>query len=60
MTQLVDRVWQVERLKAKKSRANKNKRKERVAYVDIDDNDQVSDVEISGIDDNKVNVAKLK
>ena len=35
MTQLADRVRQVERLKVKKARANKSHRKERVAYIEI-------------------------
>ena len=39
MTQLVDRVQQVERLKAEKARTNKFSKKEKVAYVDTNDND---------------------
>ncbi|XP_050897134.1 uncharacterized protein LOC127103950 [Lathyrus oleraceus] len=39
MAQLVDRVRQVERLKAVKDRENKNNRRERVAYVELDEDD---------------------
>lgn len=35
MAQLVDRVRQVERLKVEKARANKNNRKDRIAYVEL-------------------------
>lgn len=35
MAQLVDRVRQVERLKAEKGKANKNNRKDKVAYVEL-------------------------
>lgn len=37
MSQLADRVRQVERLKAKKARVKKSK-KEQVAYIDMKDN----------------------
>ena len=40
MTQLADKVRQVEPLKAKKSRASKNNRKERVIYVEMDEDSQ--------------------
>ena len=40
MAQLADRVRQVERLKAEKARANKSHRKERVAYVEANIDEQ--------------------
>ena len=57
MTQLADRVRQVERLKAEQSRATINK-KERVAFLDIDENGQGSDIEC--VEENDINVAELK
>ena len=39
MTQLADKVQQIERLKAEKARANKNNRKEMVEYVKMDEDD---------------------
>lgn len=59
MTQLADGVWQVERLKAEKSKANKGK-KERVTYVDLEDNNLASDVEYNHVKEIKVNVDELK
>lgn len=57
MATLVDRVRQVERLKAEKARATRNK-KERVAFVDIDENDQGLDVEC--VEENEINVDELQ
>lgn len=59
MTHLADRVRQVERLKAEKARVNKSK-KERVAYIDMEDNDLSSNVEYNHVEENKVGLAKLK
>lgn len=59
MDQLVDRVRQVERLKSEKARVNRNT-KERVAYVEMDDNDQGSDVEYNHVEENEVDLAELK
>lgn len=59
MAQLVDRVRQVERLKAENARVNRNK-KERVAYVDIDDNEQASKIKYRTIKGNELDVARLK
>lgn len=53
MTQLVDKVGQVERLKADKARVNKSK-KGRVAYIDMEDNDLVSDVKYNHVEENEV------
>ena len=39
MAQLADRVRQVERLKAGKAKVSKTHRRERVAYVEMDNND---------------------
>jgi hypothetical protein len=39
MAQLADRVRQVERLKAEKATTSKFSKKEKVAYVDTNDND---------------------
>lgn len=58
-TQLEDRVRQAERLKAEKAKVNINK-KERVAYVDVDDNDPGSNVKYNNVEENKVNLAELK
>lgn len=42
MTQLVDRVRQIEGLKIEKDKVSKNNRKERIAYVEYDKADKVS------------------
>lgn len=59
MTQLDDRVWQVERLKAKKARVSKGK-KEHVAYVDMEDQDLISEVELGYIEGSEVDMDELK
>lgn len=59
MAQLADRVRQVERLKAKKSRVSKGK-KECVAYVDMEDQNLISKVELGHIEEFEVDVAELK
>ncbi|XP_050878733.1 uncharacterized protein LOC127082536 [Lathyrus oleraceus] len=57
IAQLADRVRQVERLKVEKVRATRNK-KEIVAFVDVNENDPMSDVEC--VEENYVNLAELK
>jgi len=47
ITQLVDRVRQVERLKAEKARTSKYHKKEKVAYVETNDSDQEFDIAYS-------------
>ncbi|XP_045810023.1 uncharacterized protein LOC123904395 [Trifolium pratense] len=60
MTQLADRVRQVERLKAKKARSSKFHKKEKIAYVETIDDDDEYCVNYEDVDDNEVNVAELK
>jgi len=45
MAQLADRVRQVERLKAEKTRASRFGKKEKDAYIDTNDNDQEFDIQ---------------
>lgn len=59
MTQLTDRVRQVERLKTEKARVNKGK-KERVAFLDMEGNNLTSDIEYDHVEEIKVDVAELK
>lgn len=59
MAQLADGVRHVECLKAEKARVNKCK-KERVAYVDMEDSDLMSDVKYDHIKESEVDVAELK
>lgn len=58
MAQLADRVRQVERLKAEKSRTSKYHKREKVAYIDVDEYD--SDVGNDSLEEIEVNVAELK
>jgi hypothetical protein len=58
MAQLADRVRQVERLRAEKTRTHKYKR-EKVAYVGTNDSDQEFDIAIEDVEDCEVNVAEL-
>jgi hypothetical protein len=61
MTQLADRVRQVERLKAEKARASKyGGKKEKVACVDTYDNSQDFDVGWSPVEEGEVNIAELQ
>lgn len=59
MTQLADRVRQVERLKVEKARVNRNK-KEIMDYVDTDENNLGSDVKYNHVEENKIDLAELK
>ncbi|KEH16941.1 hypothetical protein MTR_0063s0070 [Medicago truncatula] len=56
-----DRVQQVERLKAEKARASKyGGKKEKVAYVDTDNNNQDFDVGWCLVKESEVNIAELQ
>jgi len=60
-TKLEDRVRQVERLKARKARAGKyGGKKEKVAYVDTNDNNQDFNIEWSPVEESEVNIAELQ
>ena len=59
MAQLADRVRQVERLKVEKDGTHKFKR-EKVAYVDTNENDQELDIAYEDVEDDRINFAKLK
>jgi len=60
MGQLADRVRQVERLKAKKARTNMFSKKEKVSYVDANDNGQDIDIELDVVEENEINLVELK
>jgi len=60
MAQLADRVRQVERLKAEKARANKNYKKERVAYVEFEDGESEIAEDPYGLEEFEVDLAELK
>lgn len=57
MTQLADRVLQVEHLKAEKARTNKYHKKEKVAYVKADN--YPSYIGGKCIEESEVNVAEI-
>ncbi|XP_050877490.1 uncharacterized protein LOC127081262 [Lathyrus oleraceus] len=60
MAQLADRVRQVEHLKSEKARANKNYKKERVAYVEFEDGESEISDDPYGLEEFEVDLAKLK
>ncbi|XP_050909277.1 uncharacterized protein LOC127123059 [Lathyrus oleraceus] len=60
MAQLADRVRQVERLKAEKAKANKNYKKERVAYVEVEDEESEISNDPYGLEEFEVDLAELK
>src|SRR3954470_3106484 len=60
IAQLADRVRQVERLKAEKARANKNYKKERVAYVEAEDVEVEAFNKSYGFDEVEIDLAELK
>jgi hypothetical protein len=62
MSQLADRVRQIERLKAEKARNSKFHKKKDVAFLDSFDNDfgYETEDEYVDIDDSDINVAELK
>lgn len=60
MSQLADRVRRVEYLKAEKARANKNNRRERVAYVELDGDDQETHGDFLDFDESEIDLAEFK
>ncbi|XP_050896151.1 uncharacterized protein LOC127102869 [Lathyrus oleraceus] len=60
MAQLADRVRQVERLKYEKARANKNYKKERVAYVEFEEGESEISEDPYGFEEFEVDLAELK
>ncbi|XP_058758287.1 uncharacterized protein LOC131631508 [Vicia villosa] len=60
MAQLADRVRQVERLKAEKARANKSYKKERVAYIEVEDVDGESFEDSYNVEEVEIDLAELK
>ena len=60
MAQLADRVRQVERLKAEKAKATKTHKRERIAYVEMDDEDPETFDEIITVEESEVDLAELK
>jgi len=59
MAQLVDRVRQVERLKAEKARTSRFPKKEKIAYVDTGDIDPDFDWGSATVEDNEINLTEL-
>ncbi|XP_050919775.1 uncharacterized protein LOC127137347 [Lathyrus oleraceus] len=55
-----DRVRQVERLKSKKARTNKNYQKERVAYVEFEDGESEIAKDPYGLEEFEIDLAELK
>lgn len=60
MTQLADRVRQVEHLKAEKARANKNNKKNRIAYVELVDDEPETYGDLVDFDESEIDLAELK
>jgi len=60
MTQLADRVSQVERLKAEKARTNRFVKKEIIAYVDTYGSDPGFDWGSDTVEDNEINLVEIK
>lgn len=60
MAQLADRVRQVEMLKVEKSRPTRHPRKEKVVYVETDENDQEIDIVFEYVIENEVDLTELK
>ena len=60
MAQLADRVRQVERLKAEKAKATKTHRRERVAYVEMDDDDPETSSDPIYVEEGEMDLAELK
>lgn len=60
MAQLADRFRHVERLKSEKARANKNYKKERVAYVEFEDGESEIAEDPYGLEEFEVDLAELK
>src|SRR3954465_1880263 len=60
MAQLADRVRQVERLKAEKAKANKNYKKERVAYIEAEDAEGEAFEDSYNFEEVEIDLAELK
>lgn len=60
MAQLTNKVRQVERLKAEKAKANKNNKRERVAYIELDEDDPKTYRGPLNFDESEVDLAELK
>ncbi|XP_050896367.1 uncharacterized protein LOC127103123 [Lathyrus oleraceus] len=60
MAQLADRLRHVERLKDEKSRANKNNRKDRIAYVELGNNKPETFGEHVDFDEGGIDLVELK
>jgi len=60
MIQMGDRVEQVEKLKDEKARTTNFSKREKVAYVDTNDNDQEFDLDLDVVEESEVNLAELK
>ncbi|XP_050919809.1 uncharacterized protein LOC127137385 [Lathyrus oleraceus] len=60
MAQLTDRVRQVEHLKAEKARAKKNNMKDRIAYVELGDDEPETYGDQVNFDESKIDLAELK
>jgi hypothetical protein len=60
MSQLADRVRQVERLKAEKARTSKFQKKEKIAYIETYDSDNDYDIDYGDVQGNEIDVAELK
>lgn len=57
---MADRVRQVKRLRSKKARSNKYNKKEKVAYVKGDKDDNESNIVYEHAKEGEVNVVELK
>jgi len=60
IAQLVDRVRQVERLKAEKARTIRHVKKEKISYIDTYDSDPEFDWGSDVVEENEINLEKLK
>ncbi|XP_050902315.1 uncharacterized protein LOC127112536 [Lathyrus oleraceus] len=60
MAQLADMVRHVERSKFEKARANKNYKKERVAYIEVEDEESKISNDPYGLEEFEVDLAELK
>ena len=60
MAQLDDRVRQVECLKAEKAKVAKTHRRERVAYIEMDDNNPETSSDPIDVEEGEIDLAELK
>ena len=59
MAQLADRVRQVERLKIEKAKATKTHQREKVAYVEMDDDDPETSSNLIAVEESEIDLEKL-